>query len=92
MKFYTVQEVADSLNVHPNTIRNWINSGDLNSYKLGNALRISEIDFLHTKLEENERVDFNGSDAYINGLLDGESELIKELIMKMQKEVIGWHY
>lgn len=50
------------------------------------------IDFLHTKLEENERVDFNGSDAYINGLLDGESELIKELIMKMQKEVIGWHY
>lgn len=50
------------------------------------------IGFLYTKLEENERVDFNGSDAYINGLLDGESELIKELIVKMQKEVISWHY
>lgn len=53
---------------------------------------IELIGFLQTKLEENERVDFNGSDNYINGLLDGESELIKELIMKMQKEVIGWHY
>ena len=50
------------------------------------------IGFLYTKLEENERVDFNDSHDYINGLLDGESELIKELIMKMQKEVIGWHY
>lgn len=50
------------------------------------------IDFLHTKLEENERVGFSGYDDYENGFSDGESELIKELIMKMQKEVIGWRY
>lgn len=51
------------------------------------------IEFLETKLEENKRMDFfNGSDDYAKGFSDGESELIKELIMKMQKEVIGWHY
>jgi excisionase family DNA binding protein len=54
MKFYTVQEVADSLNVHPNTIRNWINSGDLKSYKLGNTLRISKED-LEKFLEKNKQ-------------------------------------
>ena len=50
------------------------------------------IDFLYTKLEENKRMDLSGYDDYGNGLLDGESELIKELLVKMQKEVIGWHY
>ena len=54
MKFFTVQELADSLNVHPNTIRNWINSGDLKSYKLGNALRISKED-LEKFLEKNKQ-------------------------------------
>jgi uncharacterized protein (UPF0210 family) len=50
------------------------------------------IKFLDTKLEENEKNDISGYDDYENGFLDGESEMIKELIMKMQKEVIGWHY
>jgi putative molybdopterin biosynthesis protein len=54
MKFYTVQEVADSLNVHPNTIRNWVNSGELKSYKLGNTLRISKED-LEKFLEKNKQ-------------------------------------
>ena len=50
------------------------------------------IEFLDTMLEENKERDFNGSDDYGNGFLDGERELIKVLIMKMQKEVISWHY
>lgn len=49
------------------------------------------IDFLGVKLEENEKKDFNGRYNYEFGFCDGESELIKELLMKMQKEVIGWH-
>ena len=50
------------------------------------------IGFLYTRLEENEKIDFSDYGDYENGLLDGESGMIKELIMKMQKEVIGWHY
>ena len=50
------------------------------------------IGFLYTKSEENKRMDLSGYDDYENGFSDGESELIKELLMKMQKEVIGWHY
>ena len=50
------------------------------------------IKFLDTRLEENEKIDFSDYGDYENGLLDGERELIKTLIMKMQKEVIGWHY
>jgi hypothetical protein len=50
------------------------------------------IKFLDTRLEKNEKIDFSDCGDYENGLLDGESEMIKELIMKMQKEVIGWHY
>lgn len=50
------------------------------------------IEFLGTKLDENKRMVFSGYDDYENGFSDGESELIKELLMKMQKEVISWHY
>ena len=50
------------------------------------------IGFLYTKLEENKRMDLSGYDDYGNGFSDGESELIKELLVKMQKEVIDWHY
>lgn len=50
------------------------------------------IKFLDTRLEENEKIDFSDYGDYENGLLDGENGMIKELIMKMQKEVIGWHY
>lgn len=50
------------------------------------------IESLDMLLDENKKKDFNGSDDYENGFLDGERELIKILLMKMQKEVIGWHY
>ena len=53
---------------------------------------IELIKFLDTRLEENEKIDFSDYGDYENGLLDGENGMIKELIMKMQKEVIGWHY
>jgi excisionase family DNA binding protein len=34
-RFLTVQEVADQLNVHPDTVRKWIRSGELEALPLG---------------------------------------------------------
>jgi excisionase family DNA binding protein len=40
----TVQQVADQLNVHPDTVRQWIRSGELEAIDLGGraGFRISE--------------------------------------------------
>jgi excisionase family DNA binding protein len=42
--FYTVEEVARLLSVHPETVRNWIKSGQLRALKLGGpaGYRISQ--------------------------------------------------
>jgi excisionase family DNA binding protein len=41
---YNVQEVADQLDVHPDTVRQWIRSGELEAIDLGGraGFRISE--------------------------------------------------
>lgn len=41
-KFHTVQEVADILQVHWQSVLNYINSGKLEAVKLGKGYRISE--------------------------------------------------
>jgi excisionase family DNA binding protein len=40
----TVQEVADQLHVHPDTVRQWIRNGDLEAIDLGGraGFRVSE--------------------------------------------------
>jgi len=40
----TVQQVADQLNVHPDTVRQWIRSGELEAIDLGGraGFRVSE--------------------------------------------------
>nr|WP_090276815.1 helix-turn-helix domain-containing protein [Mycolicibacterium komanii] len=38
-KYVSIQEAADYLSVHPNSIRNWIASGDLIGYRLPNGPR-----------------------------------------------------
>lgn len=45
MDYYSVKEIANKVGVHPNTVRNWIESGDLKAYKLGRVLRIKKEDF-----------------------------------------------
>ncbi|HYH75697.1 MAG TPA: helix-turn-helix domain-containing protein [Candidatus Saccharimonadales bacterium] len=42
-KFYTVQEVADMLQVHWQSILTYIKSGKLEAVKLGKGYRISEL-------------------------------------------------
>lgn len=36
-RLYTVEEVANVFSVHPETVRNWIRSGQLKALKLGGA-------------------------------------------------------
>ncbi|WGJ14155.1 helix-turn-helix domain-containing protein [Methylocapsa sp. D3K7] len=40
-KYYTVEEVADILNVSPRTVRRWVRTKVLKSYKFGVARRIA---------------------------------------------------
>ena len=46
MKFYTKQEVADILSVHPRTVEKYLLSGKMKGVKLGTMWRISEEDFM----------------------------------------------
>ena len=38
----TVSDVADDLDVHPNTVYGWIRSGLLKAYAVGNRYKIKE--------------------------------------------------
>jgi excisionase family DNA binding protein len=42
--FYTVEEVAGLLKVHPNTVRGWIRQGKLDAIKINTLTRIREAD------------------------------------------------
>jgi excisionase family DNA binding protein len=43
--WYSVQELADELNVSRQTIRNWISSGKLKAQKVGRIIRIEDTNF-----------------------------------------------
>ena len=44
-EFLTVAEVAELLKLNRQTIRNWIESGQLPAYRIGRRVRISRTDF-----------------------------------------------
>lgn len=44
MKYYTTEEVAELLKLHTRTVREYLKSGQLRGYKLGDTWRISEED------------------------------------------------
>lgn len=39
--FFSIKEVADTLNVNERTIRRWISAGDLSAHRVGRQWRIS---------------------------------------------------
>jgi excisionase family DNA binding protein len=41
-QMFTVQEVAERLHVHPQTVRLWIRRKELGSYKVGRYDRVSD--------------------------------------------------
>ena len=44
IRFFTVAEVADAVEVSVRTVRRWIKSGDLVAHHFGTAVRIAESD------------------------------------------------
>jgi len=44
-RFYSIEDVADSLDVSTRTVRRWVKSGDLVAHRFGHLTRISEADF-----------------------------------------------
>ncbi|HZO72469.1 MAG TPA: helix-turn-helix domain-containing protein [Ktedonobacteraceae bacterium] len=40
----TVEEVAEELRVHPETVRQWIREGELDAFDTGRGYRISRLD------------------------------------------------
>jgi excisionase family DNA binding protein len=44
LRFFTVSDVAEFLDVSTRTVRRWIKSGDLPAHRFGAAVRISETD------------------------------------------------
>jgi len=55
-RIFTVEEVAKALSVHPETVRNWIKSGQLRAMKLGGSAgyRIPESAFEEFRREREE--------------------------------------
>lgn len=56
-KFFTTEQVANILQVHPFTILKYIKQGKLKGYKLGRVYRIKESEinkFLEARLTKNE--------------------------------------
>jgi excisionase family DNA binding protein len=43
-KMLTVQQVADHIQVNPETVRNWIRTGELDALDIGGEYRISRAD------------------------------------------------
>jgi excisionase family DNA binding protein len=43
-KQFTVEEVAEELRVHPETVRQWIREGELDAFDTGRGYRISRQD------------------------------------------------
>ena len=46
MKYLTAEQVAERLQVHPRTVKRWLQAGELNGYQLGDRAgwRVSEDD------------------------------------------------
>jgi excisionase family DNA binding protein len=42
IKFYTIPETAEALQVTPQTVRNWINQGRIRSQRIGKPIFITE--------------------------------------------------
>lgn len=56
-KYYTITQVAEMLNLHHKTIRNFINSGKLNASRMGKQWRVTQedLDLFVQSRESSER-------------------------------------
>lgn len=54
-KLYTIEEVAEKLNVSQMTVRRLIKRGDLPAYRVASVLRIADADLTKYLMEKRER-------------------------------------
>ncbi len=54
MEYYTAEEIASNLKVHPATVRRWLRDGKLRAVKVGHLWRVTE-DHLKEFLKVEER-------------------------------------
>jgi len=54
IKFYTIPEVAEALNVTPQTIRAWIKQGKIKSQRIGRPILITENNLKEFLKESNQ--------------------------------------
>jgi len=59
MQFMTVNDVAEKLQVHPRTVKRWLNDGKLKGVLLGDRAgwRISEADFREFVADQQKATD-----------------------------------
>lgn len=48
-KLYTIEEAAEILDIHPNTLRRWLRQGVIKGEKYGRLWRVKESELLRTK-------------------------------------------
>jgi len=80
VKFYKIPEVAEALNVTPQTIRAWIKQGKIKSQRIGRPILITERNLrefigLPEYLIESEylKLDENQKEYYVKATIGGES-------------------
>lgn len=54
MEFYTMKQIAEMMNVHPNTVQKWVSTEKLQHYKIGQSVRVNKDD-LDSFLSEYKR-------------------------------------
>jgi len=77
-EFLTVDEVAETLRVNPQTVRNWISDGTLPAVRVGRRIRITRRD-LDRVMEQGYRpgrtaADAGGGRAFWDGEQDAPTE------------------
>jgi len=57
-RFYSVQQIADKLNIHFRTVYNLIYTGQLSSIRVGRVYRVSEFQFYRFLRSEDQTSHF----------------------------------
>jgi len=80
-KYYTVEEIAEMIKIHPKTVQRYIREGKLKANKVGKSWRVSGHD-LSTFTEGSgasltPRPDSEGQTSSVNDYMDIEKKIIK---------------
>ncbi len=76
--YYSVEQIAQMLNIHPKTIQRYIREGKINAVKLGKSWRVSGHDLSRftegtTGQEENQTVPTGNVTARVSAVIDIEA-------------------